>query len=95
MHKFHGTTKRLYARYVRRDWFKSINDTYGHIAGDEVRQVLASKLKESLQEKDLACRYGGEEFILVITETTIEYAYERVELLRSNVQQIIRYMVKI
>lgn len=71
------------------DWFKSINDNYGHIAGDEVLQVLASKLKESLLEDDLACRYGGEEFILVFTETTIEDAYERVELLRSNVQQII------
>lgn len=71
------------------DWFKSINDNYGHIAGDEVLQVLAIKLKESLLEDDLACRYGGEEFILVFTETTIEDAYERVELLRSNVQQII------
>lgn len=71
------------------DWFKSINDNYGHIAGDEVLQVLASKLKESLLEDDLACRYGGEEFIFVFTETTIEDAYERVELLRSNVQQII------
>ena len=71
------------------DWFKSINDMYGHIAGDEVLQVLASKLKESLQEDDLACRYGGEEFILVFTETTIEDAYERVELLRANVRQII------
>ena len=71
------------------DWFKSINDMYGHIAGDEVLQVLASKLKESLQEDDLACRYGGEEFILVFTETTIEDAYDRVESLRANVQQII------
>src|SRR5690606_34705018 len=65
------------------------NDTYGHLAGDEVLQVLASKLKESLQEGDLACRYGGEEFILVYAETTIEDAYERVESLRKNVQQII------
>lgn len=71
------------------DWFKSINDTYGHIAGDEVLQILASKLKESLQEDDLACRYGGEEFILVFTETTIEDAYERVESLRANVRQMI------
>lgn len=71
------------------DWFKAINDTYGHIAGDEVLQALASKLKESLQEDDLACRYGGEEFILVFTETTIEEAYERVESLRASVQQII------
>lgn len=71
------------------DWFKSINDTHGHIVGDKVLQALAIKLKESLKENDLACRYGGEEFILVFTETTVEKAYERVELLRENVQQII------
>lgn len=71
------------------DWFKTINDTHGHIVGDKVLQALASKLKESLKENELACRYGGEEFILVFTETTVEEAYERVELLRGNVQQII------
>lgn len=71
------------------DWFKSINDTYGHVKGDEVLQALASKLKESLKENELACRYGGEEFILVFTETTVEEAYERVESLQEKVLQII------
>lgn len=71
------------------DWFKSINDTYGHIAGDEVLQILANKLKESLKEGDLACRYGGEEFILVFTKTTAEEAYTRVELLREMIRQAI------
>lgn len=70
------------------DWFKKINDTYGHTVGDEVLQVFAGKLRETLQEDDLACRYGGEEFILVFTETTVEEAYIRVESLREKVQQI-------
>lgn len=54
------------------DWFKSINDTYGHIAGDEVLQILASKLKESLQEDDLACRYGEKNLFLSLQKLRLK-----------------------
>ena len=70
------------------DWFKAINDTYGHLAGDEILRRLAENIKESLEEDEVACRYGGEEFVLVFLETSIDQAYERVEALRKEFAQL-------
>lgn len=69
------------------DYFKKVNDTYGHTVGDEVLQFLASELKEALDQEDIACRYGGEEFVLLFSETTVGEVYERVESVRKEVSQ--------
>lgn len=52
------------------DHFKSVNDTFGHPAGDAVIKGLGSLLQEHSRQSDIACRYGGEEFVLILPDTT-------------------------
>ena len=59
------------------DFFKSVNDTYGHDAGDRVLQELAGRLRAIIRNSDLACRTGGEEFVVVLPGTDLHTA-ERV-----------------
>lgn len=65
------------------DHFKMINDCYGHQAGDAVLKVFADIMKRHARASDLDCRYGGEEFFLVLPDTSQQTASERAELLRS------------
>lgn len=67
------------------DHFKRINDTYGHPIGDVVIQTVASILNETLREADSVGRYGGEEFVVVLPETTLEQASEVAERIRDQV----------
>ncbi|WP_442112640.1 diguanylate cyclase [Pseudomonas sp. NUPR-001] len=67
------------------DHFKSINDTYGHVVGDCVLSQLSSELKRSLREEDLAGRYGGDEFCLILPSTNLEQAKRAMERLRERV----------
>lgn len=61
------------------DHFKIVNDTYGHQAGDEVLKELGKILAGTSRSSDIACRYGGEEFIVVLKDTSIAVARQRVE----------------
>lgn len=69
------------------DFFKKVNDTYGHIAGDEVLVSVAQSMKKSMAGKGFAARWGGEEFLLVYTgcdmETTLTYLEMLVEAIRE------------
>lgn len=56
------------------DYFKKVNDTYGHLVGDRLLQLLAYRLRHNLRSKDTPFRYGGEEFVVVLTNTTGEEA---------------------
>lgn len=64
------------------DHFKLINDTHGHLAGDEVLRVFAGLLKEHARGSDIACRFGGEEFVLFLPDMSSDVAYQRAEQLR-------------
>ena len=66
------------------DFFKSLNDTYGHGAGDTVLRTFAGLLTESLRQSDLVCRYGGEEFAFLFPESTVEQAHILVERFRAR-----------
>jgi diguanylate cyclase (GGDEF)-like protein/PAS domain S-box-containing protein len=72
--------------FIDIDKFKSINDTYGHNAGDEVLVQLASILKENSRDTDFVGRWGGEEFIILCTQTKATGAYNLAETLRSIVE---------
>jgi diguanylate cyclase (GGDEF)-like protein/PAS domain S-box-containing protein len=69
------------------DHFKDFNDTYGHKCGDEVLQFLANLLVSNTRREDIICRYGGEEFIILMANTSLETAYERAEALRQMTEQ--------
>jgi diguanylate cyclase (GGDEF)-like protein len=64
----------LTVAFVDIDHFKSVNDTYGHAAGDVVLRGVAQALKSNLRASDVLGRYGGEEFMLILPETTVEEA---------------------
>ncbi|KAA8981280.1 GGDEF domain-containing protein [Halospina sp. K52047b] len=70
------------------DWFKGINDTYGHLAGDKVLQLLARSLRENLRETDYIARYGGEEFIILLPATPLETAVTVLDKLRERIQAL-------
>jgi len=67
------------------DYFKSINDTYGHDCGDDVLREFAMRVRKSIRGIDLACRYGGEEFVIVMPETDMHVAGMVAERLRRSI----------
>src|SRR5712692_6853307 len=67
------------------DYFKSINDGHGHDAGDDVLREFALRIRKSLRGIDLACRYGGEEFVVVMPETDLAVATMVAERLRRRI----------
>jgi diguanylate cyclase len=69
------------------DYFKRVNDEYGHMAGDRVLERLGLLLKECTRTGDSVCRYGGEEFTIILPELGVEAASETAERLREIVEQ--------
>jgi two-component system, cell cycle response regulator len=67
------------------DYFKSVNDTHGHDAGDDVLREFALRIKKSIRGIDLACRFGGEEFVVVMPETDLAVATMVAERLRRKI----------
>nr|WED69154.1 GGDEF domain-containing protein [Pectobacterium colocasium] len=68
------------------DHFKTVNDTYGHAAGDNILKRIAEVLYESTRNSDYVFRYGGEEFMIVLIETPKVAAYTIIERLRKKIQ---------
>jgi diguanylate cyclase (GGDEF)-like protein len=69
------------------DHFKTINDTFGHQAGDQVLQAVAAGLSRQVREVDFVARYGGEEFVVLLLDTPIEQAVVVAEAIRLNLEQ--------
>jgi diguanylate cyclase (GGDEF)-like protein/PAS domain S-box-containing protein len=70
------------------DVFKRVNDTYGHLAGDEVLIQVANCVRQTIRQVDIAARYGGEEMVIMLPETTMEAARVTAERLRSKVEKL-------
>jgi len=67
------------------DHFKRLNDQFGHATGDEVLQGVARALQRGVRSEDVVCRYGGEEFVVILPGTTLAMARQRAEQLRQSV----------
>jgi diguanylate cyclase (GGDEF)-like protein len=66
------------------DHFKAINDRYGHLVGDEVLTAVGERLRQVLRGSDTRCRYGGDEFLIILPETPAEGAMHVAEWLRQE-----------
>lgn len=69
------------------DHFKKLNDNRGHLAGDHVLQGVAATLKDSLRTSDIACRWGGEEFLVILKETDLTASTRLANTIRSRIEQ--------
>ncbi len=71
------------------DFFKKVNDTYGHLAGDLVLQQIGQLLKQMTRHEDVVARYGGEEFIVMLRGSDEEAAYQMAERIRKEVESFV------
>lgn len=69
------------------DNFKSINDQYGHIVGDHILSQVAARLQQGLRASDIAVRWGGEEFLIVLKDCTLDHARRIADNLRQDIEQ--------
>jgi len=79
--------KQLSVAILDVDYFKPVNDTHGHAAGDDVLVLLSQVATANLRSVDLVARYGGEEFVIVMPETTAEQAAKIMDRLRHRIEQ--------
>lgn len=70
------------------DHFKSFNDTYGHSAGDNLLRSIGKFLMESIRREDIACRYGGEEFVLILPGCSLEHTVRRAEQIKEDIKKV-------
>jgi diguanylate cyclase (GGDEF)-like protein/PAS domain S-box-containing protein len=70
------------------DHFKQFNDSFGHNAGDALLRGLAQLLREHLRDSDIVCRYGGEEFVLVLPDSSLQDTLDRMEQIRVLVKEL-------
>ncbi|MCL2318769.1 MAG: diguanylate cyclase [Treponema sp.] len=79
----------IYTVMLDLDFFKKVNDTHGHAAGDLVLKATAGIIRQTIRSYDLLGRYGGEEFVLLITSLDPEEAYKLMERIRENMEHCI------
>ncbi|MEA2099422.1 MAG: diguanylate cyclase [Campylobacterota bacterium] len=70
------------------DHFKKFNDKYGHLIGDEVLIILAKTMKENMRETDTFARWGGEEFVILLNNTTLENAIKRITSFKDDIENL-------
>lgn len=70
------------------DYFKNFNDTYGHEMGDLILKKIGESLKKEFREGDILCRFGGEEFLIILIDSSEEMTLKRAESLRKEVQNL-------
>jgi diguanylate cyclase (GGDEF)-like protein len=83
------TTRTVALLLVDLDRFKSVNDTHGHDAGDELLRAVSQEFQTRMRAGDVVCRYGGEEFLFVLPEISLAHARSRAEELRTAVRGLV------
>jgi two-component system cell cycle response regulator len=83
----HASNKPLSFLIIDVDFFKKVNDTYGHDVGDDVLAEFGKRLAANIRGVDLACRYGGEEFVVAMPDTDMSIAFKVAERIRQNVAE--------
>ena len=68
------------------DYFKKVNDTYGHDVGDELLKNVSQLMKNQAREHDVLCRAGGEEFMIFLPNTDLNRAFEAAERIRKSIE---------
>ena len=86
--RVHRTSQPVGIMIMDIDRFKIINDTYGHKAGDLILQALGKMLKAIIRREDIACRYGGEEFVVVMPGASLQTAQKRANIIRSRFEAL-------
>lgn len=89
--ELHRTTREglpLCVAMLDLDYLKKYNDTFGHEGGDRILRELGMLLREKLRKSDISCRFGGEEFVLVLPGSTLADAYTRVDQIRLLVKDL-------
>lgn len=71
------------------DHFKDINDTYGHSCGDEIIQKVAAILTTAIRKYDVACRYGGDEFLLILSDCDSENALIKAQKIKKEIENVV------
>lgn len=84
--RFHRLNEPMTVAIIDFDYFKVLNDTYGHHAGDEALKQFSKMAKESLRKYDHIGRWGGEEFLVILPNTHLDTAFSILDRLRSNVE---------
>jgi diguanylate cyclase (GGDEF)-like protein len=87
MHEAQRDPKPLTALLLDLDHFKRLNDTYGHLAGDQVLAGFARDLESCLRQSDIVCRWGGEEFIVLLKDTDSKKGLMIAEKIRQQIEQ--------
>src|SRR5438093_12962829 len=88
IHRARRRSRPLAVMMVDVDNFKRYNDTFGHPAGDEALRFVGETLLRSVRSEDLACRYGGEEFSVILAECSLQKAFVRAEEIRTRLKEL-------
>lgn len=86
--KAHRSNKPLSIIMIDIDYYKQINDCFGHPRGDQILILISQLFMENIRSGDIACRYGGDEFILVLPGAPMEVAFTRAELIRQETRNM-------
>lgn len=70
------------------DFFKKINDSYGHLKGDEVLVAISEVLFNCVRDTDIVCRWGGEEFLIILKNCSNEEAYRKAMVLKEKIEEL-------
>ena len=68
------------------DYFKMINDNYGHLAGDQVLKEICAQVSTMIRKEDVFCRYGGEEFVIIMRNAACQHAVNLAERIRRKIE---------